>query len=278
MPRIWSATDGFHWASDSMMEQFGNAANYNVVDGCAASYSGSNLQVTVASGVITHNGTQVSVPGNTVTLVADGSNPRFTWVAINSSGVAVIVSGTAAADPTEPEVGDNVEVALVKVAAGGTIASSQDADDRRMFAARDSETDANGLDSSVTSLNSTTLANVSGLSAAVAANSIYAFRALVNYYAAAANDYKFGFTIPASATIHAIVEYVNTSQSAVLGNLTASGGSLTAHGFGAATAGTVVISGAVITAGTAGNLQFQHAQGTAGATVTTLEKSRLEVF
>src|SRR5262245_13671805 len=105
MARTWAATDSTNWCSDSMMEQFGNMATYNVVSGCAYTPSGANLQVTVAAGTITHNGSSVSVAGNTVTLVADGSNPRWTWVAINSSGTAEIVSGTPASDPTEPEVG-----------------------------------------------------------------------------------------------------------------------------------------------------------------------------
>jgi hypothetical protein len=277
MTRTWAATDGTHWASDTMMEQFGNAANYNVVDGCAASYSGANLQVTIAAGTITHDGTQVSVAGNTVTLVADGSNPRYTWIAINSSGVAEIVSGTAAADPTEPEVGDRVEVALVKVAAGGTIASSQTAVDRRLFAPLDAGVTAGALATDVTTT-STTLANVSGLSSTLAINTTYAFRGLIHYTAATTTDYKFAFTCPAGATLRVSWLYRNTSASIVLGETTASGGSLDADGLGTTTPGVIAFWGSVIMSSTACNLQFQHALRTSTGTNTTLTKSKLEVF
>lgn len=259
------------------MEQLANIATYNVVSGCGASYSGSNLNVTVAAGTITHNGNSVAVAGNTVTLVADGTNPRFTWVALDSTGAPLIVSGTPAADPTEPELGDYVEVALVKVAAGATIASSQTSVDRRLFAPTVTDASATTLGTNQTTT-STTLADISGLSAAVSANTTYAFRALVHYYSAAANDYKFAITIPASAAIHAVVEYINTSAAGTVGTITASGGSVAANGYGATVAGVIAIHGSLITAGTAGNLQFQHALNAGTGTNTTLAKSRLEVF
>jgi hypothetical protein len=277
MTRNWQATDGTHWASDSMMEQFGNAGTYNVVDGCAASYSGANLQVTIAAGTITHDGTQVAVAGNVVTLVADGSNPRYTWIAINSSGVAEIVSGTAAADPTEPEVGDRVEVALVYVAAGGTIASSQTAVDRRLFAPLDTGVSAGTLASDVTTT-STTLANVSGMSSTLAINTTYSFRGLIHYTAATTTDYKFAFTVPSGATIRVTWLYRNTSAAIVLGETTASGGSLDADGLGTTTPGVIAFWGSVIMSSTAGDLQFQHALRTSTGTNTTKAKSKLEVF
>jgi hypothetical protein len=279
MSKTWQATDSDgETVHDTMLEQFGNIANYNVVTGCGLTPSGANLQVTVAAGTITHDGATVSVAGNTVTLVADGSNPRYTWIVVNSAGTASIVSGTPAATPTVPEVGDNVELALVKVSAGGTIASSQNVKDRRLFLPTPADTSVVTLASDQTSAATSTLANITGLAAAVAANTNYVFRGIVPYYAAAADDYKFGITIPAAATIHALVTYVNTSGSATVATITASGGSISAIGWGASTPGVVAITGVVINGANAGNIQFQHARVGGSGTVTTLTKARIETF
>lgn len=279
MTRTFALEDGVVPAAASILEIFGNIANYNVVEGCAVTYDGSDMTVDVAAGTITHNGTQVSVSvqANAVTLVADATNPRWSWVAVNSSGTAVLVSGTAAADPAVPDYGDTVPLALILIEADDTVANSITSKyDVRLFAPRDSATDSNGLDADVTTT-STTLADVSGLGATLSTSSTYVFEALIHYYAAAANDYEFAFTIPANAAIHAIVLYTNTSGTPTFGTLTSSGGSITANGFGATTAGVVRIYGSVITGATAGTLQFQHALGTGSGTNTTLEKSRLEV-
>lgn len=283
MTRTWQATDGLHWASDSLVEQFGNMANYNVVDGCAPSYSGANMNVTVAGGTITHNGSQVTVAGGSVALVADGFNPRYSWVCLDSSGTVTLVSGTAAAEvggermAEEPEVGDNVEVALVYISAGGTIASAQSAVDRRMFAPRASDTDAAVLEAD-DDIVSTTLGNVTGLAVALEANTSYIFRALIHYTAAAAADYKFSFTVPASAVIHAMCTYTDTTGSVVSSSITSSGSSVSANGFGASTPGVIEVAGSVITAGTSGNLQYQHAAVVVSGTPYTKAKSRIELF
>lgn len=279
MSKTWQRADGTNWASDTMVEMFGNAGRYNVISGCAASYSGANLNVTIASGTVTHNGTSTSVAGNSVTLVADGSNPRWTWIGIDSTGTAVIVSGTAASAPVEPESGDIVEVALVYVTAGATVASSLTAYDQRVFAPTVS------ADTSVTSLSAdddivttTTLADVSGLSVAVAASTDYAFEMLIHYVSAAAADYKFGLTIPASATLHAMCIYTNTSGAGAISSITSSGGSISANGFGASTPGVIKVFGSLLVAGTAGNLQVQHAQVSASGTSYTKAKSRIQLY
>ena len=277
MTRIWSATDTTEPVTDTMMEQFGNAATYNVINGCAPSYSGANLDVTVAAGTITHNGISVAVAGSSVTLVADGSQPRWSWVALNSTGVAVLVSGTPAANPTVPELGDYVEVALVYVTAGATVASSLTSMDKRLIAPIPADSVTVSLGSNVTTT-STTLGDVTGLNAAVAANTTYVFRALIHYFAAAANDYKFGITIPAGATIHAMVTYINISGVGTVGAITASGGSISANGNSATLAGVIVVAGSLIVAGTAGSLQMQHALNSGTGTNTTVAKSRIELF
>jgi hypothetical protein len=279
----WQAADSaIETVHDTMLEQFGNIANYNVVTGCTLSYSGANLQVTVAAGTITHDGSTVSVAGNTVTLVADGSNPRWTWIVIGSGGTAAIVSGTPAATPTVPEVGDNVEIALVYVNAGATIASSQTGGiggySRRLILPQPADTSVVTLASDQASADSTTLGDITGLAAAVAANTNYVFRAIVPYYAEAADDYKFGITVPAAATIHALVEYPALGGTASLGTITASGGSVSANGYGAAIPGVIRVTGVVINGANAGNIQFQHARVAGAGTVSTLTKARIETF
>jgi hypothetical protein len=104
----------------------GNLPIYNVVSGCAPTYSASNMTVDCAAGVVTHFGTTVTVTGGAAfwTLVADASNPRWTWLAISSAGAAVVVSGTAAATPSVPALGDRVAVALVRVEAAQTVAAN----------------------------------------------------------------------------------------------------------------------------------------------------------
>lgn len=111
-------------AADGMLK--GNAALYNVISGCTPTYSGANMTVTCAAGTITHNGAQVTVTGGASfwTLIADSSNPRWTWLSIDSSGAAVVVSGTPAATPAVPALGDRVAIALVKVEAGQTVADN----------------------------------------------------------------------------------------------------------------------------------------------------------
>ena len=275
----WQAADSaIEPVHDTMLEQFGNIANYNVVTGCTLSYSGANLEVTVAAGTVTHDGSTVSVAGNAVTLVANGSNPRWTWIVIGSGGTAAIVSGTPAATPTVPEVGDNVEIALVYVAAGATIASSQTSYSRRLILPTPADTSVVTLASDQTSAATSTLADITGLAAAIAASTNYVFRAIVPYYAAAADDYKFGITIPASATIHALVEYAALGGTASLGTIVASGGSVSANGYGATTPGVIKVTGVVINSTNAGNIQFQHARVGGSGTVTTLTKARIETF
>jgi len=73
---------------------------------------------------VLHNGSVVTVAGNNVTLVSDATHPRWTWIGISSVGVATIISGTPAAAPTVPELGDYVCSQLVLVQANLTIATN----------------------------------------------------------------------------------------------------------------------------------------------------------
>jgi hypothetical protein len=277
--RIWDVEDTVVWACAPIMEILGNAANYHVASGCAASYSGANLNVTIAAGLVAHDGTSVTVAGNVVTLVADGSNPRWSWVSINSSGTAVLTSGTPAADPTIPSYGDTVPICLVKVTAGATVASSLASryDQRYFPPTASADTEDSILDANVTTT-STTLADITGLTSAVAANTTYMFKAIVHYFSPATNDYKFGITCPAGAVLRADIEYQNTSAVGTIGAITASGGSIAANGLGAAIPGILVITGSLSGTYSAGTLAMQHALNGGAGTNTTLAKSQLEVF
>lgn len=101
-----------------------NISNFNTLAGCGATYSVSNMQITIAAGAITHTSAYTAVAGNVVTLVSDPSNPRWTYQYVNSSGVAAIVSGSPAAIPSVPDFGENVTGQLVYVQAGLTVAAS----------------------------------------------------------------------------------------------------------------------------------------------------------
>ena len=111
-------------AADGILK--GNATIYNVITGCDATYSASNMTVDCSAGSITFNGFTITVAGGASfwTLVSDSSNPRWTWLAIDENGDAVVVSGTAAATPSVPALGNRVAIALVRVEAGQTIADN----------------------------------------------------------------------------------------------------------------------------------------------------------
>lgn len=123
-PITWEAQDLIEPIADSTIEGIANLTNYNVLDGCGATYSGVNMDKTIAAGTITHNGVLVAVAGGSVSLVSDPTNPRWTYTGINSGGTAVIVSGSAAATPTVPESGDIVITGLDLVQAAQTIANN----------------------------------------------------------------------------------------------------------------------------------------------------------
>ena len=124
MTITWQAEDSVEPIADTTIEGIANFTNYSVTAGCGLSYSASTMAVTVAAGSVLHNGVTVVVAGNSVTLVADATNPRWTWIGIPSSGTADIVSGTAAAIPSVPEIGDRVPLALVYVQAILAIANN----------------------------------------------------------------------------------------------------------------------------------------------------------
>ena len=117
MARTYATQTNAEPISAGMLEQFGNFDNYSIVSGCAGTFSAVNLTVTIASGTVVHNGSTVTVAGNSVTIVPDVTAPLWAWIGINSSGTAAITHGTAAATPTVPALGDVVPIYLVYVQA-----------------------------------------------------------------------------------------------------------------------------------------------------------------
>lgn len=104
-----------------------------VVAGCVPSDGASGLQVDVAVGAVIVDGTPVVVDSGTVTPgTADGTNPRFDLVTVNSSGTLSVTAGTAAANPVFPSIPSNsVVLAAVYIAAGATTLATADIVDKR---------------------------------------------------------------------------------------------------------------------------------------------------
>lgn len=90
--------------------------------GCgSANTTGLTYAVSACDYVI--QGVEYSSPATTVTLdAADGSNPRVDNIVVNTTPVAAKVSGTAAANPSEPSTDPSTQIKLVSVtvAAGAT--------------------------------------------------------------------------------------------------------------------------------------------------------------
>lgn len=272
MTIVYQATDTTEPWADTDAEMLGNMGLYNVRDGCAVTYSGANMNATVASGNVTHNGSTVAVAGGSVTLVADGTNPRWTWIYVDSTGTPGITSGTAASDPSKPELGDYVALACVKVEAGQTIANNiANKLDKRIMAGW--VTSANSgyvrksADESVTS--SATLQNDDELLLAIAANETRIFDLHVAYVGGTTGDFRFGFTFPSGCNLYLSAtsyDTTTTQQSSV-----SSGASGTASALGATTAVLFHARGVVMNGATAGNFQFQWAQSVSNGTATTVK-------
>ncbi len=147
MAQIWTAADNVEPVDSSTIMAIANIANYGTISGCAQTYSVSTMEKTVASGIVILNGAIVTVAGNNVTLVADPLLPRWTWTAINSSGVAVLVSGDPSATPAVPQLGDTVGISLDLVQAGLTIANdaSEKLDKRVIYVPWTLDTSAQGF-------------------------------------------------------------------------------------------------------------------------------------
>jgi hypothetical protein len=115
------------------------AAGYSgsgVISGCAVTAQGSpNMTVAVASGIVSVAGVRAAVSGANATIgTADGTNPRFDMITINSSGTIATTAGTAASVPELPSIPSvSIVLALIFVPANDTTIATAQITDKRVF-------------------------------------------------------------------------------------------------------------------------------------------------
>jgi hypothetical protein len=115
------------------------AAGYSgsgVISGCAVTaQSTPDMTVAVASGIVSVAGVRAAVSGaNTTIGTADGTNPRFDTITINSSGAIATTAGTAASVPELPAIPSvSVVLALIFVPANDTTIATVQITDKRVF-------------------------------------------------------------------------------------------------------------------------------------------------
>lgn len=269
---------------------------FGVISGCGVTYDAANMTYDVAAGLILHNGSVVSVAAqaNAGTLVADGTNPRWATIYIDSSGVEGLVHGTAAADPSKPETGDNVAIAMVLIEAGQTIANniSVKLDKRVWTHGPVKQYKYKTADQSFTDTTLTTVTATSGnMQFAVAANTDYEVVVDI-FYSAVGNSGTDGislaFTFPASPTYAHVwywVPYLNSDGTVQISGNSSSHADMTSgtaffsqprESSGASqgvTTGWVKLKVIFRNGTTAGNLVLQAGQNTNGAGTTTIAEA-----
>lgn len=270
--------DGVNWADDTTVEAVYNIANYNVISGCLATPSGANMSVAVAAGVITHNGTRVTVAGSSVTLSADATNPRWARVCLDSTGTAVLVSGTPAADPTTPEIGDTVWVWEGLVQTNQTVANSIASKyDRRLFLPGTQYTEVTAASDDPRT--TTTLTNDAELFLSVSANTLYMFEAMFMVWGPTGGDVKIALTIPSGTITYSAFSWdVSFATLPVFQGGASSGVAMHFGTTGITIPVAIRVHGACSIGGTPGSLQVQTAQETASGTTTRKAKSWLRLY
>lgn len=261
MPYIWEAANQLEPIAADTIAAIANIANYNVVAGCAQTYSVSTMEKTVASGSVTHDGAVVTVAGNNVTLVSDPSNPRFTITGIDVSGTAEVISGDPAPTPAVPELGDDVMIGLDLIQAGQTIADNIVTKlDKRVFSPSPGRI-VKAANQTVN--NSNTLQNDSDFLFPVEANSVYLVHLQYLMSSGTTPDFKWAFTLPAGATAKASNQVGNAWS--VINDATSA---VNVDGLGDERLYEIFLH--IETAATAGTAQWQWAQNTMNASDTTV--------
>lgn len=262
MARLFATNDTTMPIPDTHMEMAANQQTHGVIGGCGVTLDAADLTLDIAAGAIVSNGAPVTVAAqaNALTLAADSSNPRWSWVALNSSGTAVLVSGTAAATPSIPELNstNDVPLMLVYVAAAATLASAQTNYDQRIPLTVQTWQ----CSSTLTSNADDVLSDVTGLKFFIDASQTWVFEAELQLSSAATPDFKMAFTVPSGATTTGTFLYEATTAlaSGRVSDWTASTAMTTA------TAGTgAKLTGRVVNSTTAGWVQLQAAQNTSDA-------------
>jgi hypothetical protein len=98
-----------------------------LISGGVVTWSGTGLTFDVSAATYRIDGTRYTSAAGSVTLAAaDATNPRIDVVAVNTSGVIAVLTGTPAANPVEPQIDPATQVYLtsVLVAAGATTPSN----------------------------------------------------------------------------------------------------------------------------------------------------------
>ena len=128
MALFYEGQRGIEPVGVGIFEQVGNGARFNVVGGCAITYSGADMTFSVAAGAINcgdYGTVAVAAQSGVTGLTADSTNPTWAWILLDNSGTASVSLGTPSADPMVPSLTINyVPLALVKIEAGQTVANS----------------------------------------------------------------------------------------------------------------------------------------------------------
>lgn len=268
MPRLYQAVDNVEAVTAVMVEQFGNERNYHWTSGCELSYSATSMVVSISAGSVKLNGADVTVAADTVTLVSDLANPLWAHIAIDSTGNAVVVHGTAAADPAAPALGDYVELALVKVEAGQVFANACEHKIPKYLKGKSLVTLVTGTGATTATLTADAAATasfgtVAGLTVALGANKRYAFEAHIIVRASSAGEYYLSFRGPSGSTF---------KMYSADGDDFGQDNAYTLGAFIASEIRNVYVWGSVLTT-TAGNLTVSHL----GSGRTMKAKSRVEL-
>jgi hypothetical protein len=108
-----------------------------VKSGCAVTESSPAAQtVDIAAGEVLLSGEHITVSAQADKAVtaADGSNPRFDLISINSSGTAVVTAGTAASQPVYPDIpASSVPLAVLYVPASDNTHANNQITDKRIL-------------------------------------------------------------------------------------------------------------------------------------------------
>ncbi len=266
MAYTYACVDSIEPVSDSFGEQVGNAATYNVLSGWTATYSASNMTKTIAAGVGTFNGSYLYGATDSVTLVSDPSNPRWTWTVVESDGGLAIVSGDPAATPSVPELGDNIGLDLDLIQAGQTVADNIVTKiDKRI----PSLTPSLFVKTVTETVNNDTLQD----------DNKFTFTALTGTYememrlmitSDTTADWKFAFTVPASTTV--TESHMSDIQStSAWSSSSSSGGAGSAQAVATPTGTALFVLHAIFTITTLGVVTLQWAQNTTtGGTDTSV--------
>lgn len=112
-----------------------------VISGCGGTVTGSDLNVTIAAGVVIIGGKEVAVSGGNVTIgTAHATLNRYDLITVNSSGTKAVTAGTAASNPVFPAVpAGSVCLYAVWVPATDTAITSGQLVDKRVTIVRDTD-------------------------------------------------------------------------------------------------------------------------------------------